>query len=211
MNTRQYIVIGTSALALLAMIFFPPFEFHRFDGAIINEGYGFLFAPPEDGQATVAIATLLSELIALLIIAVTAFILFERQGSSQQSDQFLRNRYVRLGICSLAVVVTMTFIGFAKSVRQISAQQALTELDISEAHDKVPERTRVMATSTFDELVAAAKALSYGKTTNVDVNALSLSDNTVSATTRFSSHDNSDTVRLDCNTRRSGSGFWMCL
>lgn len=71
MNSRQRIVLVFTGVAILVMILFPPYQQEFGNGASMNLGYSFLFAPPNlpgfSGYGSVNVNLLLVEILGAVI------------------------------------------------------------------------------------------------------------------------------------------------
>jgi len=80
-NQNQRRVLIAVIVVIAAMLAFPPYEFAGPNGVVYNEGYGWLFDPPEVGvsRAAVNVLMLLVQWLAVLIVGGLAF--FITRGS----------------------------------------------------------------------------------------------------------------------------------
>ncbi|HNN61460.1 MAG TPA: RDD family protein, partial [Candidatus Obscuribacter sp.] len=87
MNEKQRRLLMVAGGLILLTLAFPPFVVNLPNGAAINKGYGFIFAPPEHGffSATVNVATLMAEWLAIAILAGVGWMLTGNQGSAPAS------------------------------------------------------------------------------------------------------------------------------
>jgi hypothetical protein len=81
MNQKQKSTLISTAAVVGIMILFPPYIIKNFKQAIIQTGYGFLFQLPVHAgsyklPATVNVATLLIQIIAVLVIGVLIYFSF---------------------------------------------------------------------------------------------------------------------------------------
>lgn len=74
MNDDQKTICVVIAAVILAMGIYPPFHQYGIHGAVVNQGYGWIFAPPT-ATATVNIAMLLIQWIGVLIIGAIALVI----------------------------------------------------------------------------------------------------------------------------------------
>ena len=76
MNANQKWVIIVGATVVFVMMLFPPFSFPVSAGssAVFNQGYSFLFLPPEGGRATVNFSTLVLQWFTTFIVGGAVYI-----------------------------------------------------------------------------------------------------------------------------------------
>lgn len=77
MNDDQKTICVIIAAVILAMEIYPPFHQHGFHGSVVNQGYGWIFAPPT-ATATVDIAMLLMQWMGVLIIGAIALVIAKK-------------------------------------------------------------------------------------------------------------------------------------
>jgi len=90
-SQRRVIVVGASILGV--MLLFPPFHFINSRGVQLNLGYSWLFSPPlVDGRyaASVNIALLLVQWLAVAVISAVALLLLRSPSDSSPSAQSLQ-------------------------------------------------------------------------------------------------------------------------
>ena len=46
MSSKQKLVIIVTVSVMIIMVLYPPFQMHGMGGAVLNEGYAFIFNPP---------------------------------------------------------------------------------------------------------------------------------------------------------------------
>lgn len=78
MNEKQKQIATVAGIIFVLMIIFPPFSFHLQGGAVVNEGYGFIFDPPSRGAA-INIPTLLIQWLFVATIGGIAYKLSEEE------------------------------------------------------------------------------------------------------------------------------------
>jgi hypothetical protein len=81
LSRSQRLALRIAGLVCLAAVLFPPFALRTAGGAVINLGYGFLFAPPSyrasgwdtELVGTVDVPLLAVELIVIGVVACVAY------------------------------------------------------------------------------------------------------------------------------------------
>jgi uncharacterized protein DUF2569 len=109
-NNRQRNIFIAAAIAIAAMGIYPPFTFQGMNGATINLGYGWIFAPPrlsEFALGAVNFGLLLTQWIGVLIVGAIALVLTNRQR--QVANQQIAN-YVGVRGWLLLFCVSITIL-----------------------------------------------------------------------------------------------------
>lgn len=76
MNKKQRSVLIAVAVFIIATLLYPPWQINWEEGRVIGRGFAWLFAPP-DHRATVHIALLITEWVALLIVGGIAYLILK--------------------------------------------------------------------------------------------------------------------------------------
>lgn len=84
MNKKQRGILIAAMVAVVAMAFFPPFQFRGKEGIVISLGYGWLFDPPKHGffPGAVDIAMLLTQWVGVAIVTAIGYFLTKYRWSS---------------------------------------------------------------------------------------------------------------------------------